>query len=164
MKRGVTLSELLVVMAVMLILAVGTFPAVKAIRASLGAADDLPVILQHARTAAMQSQRYAGVALVQQADGKVWAFVIVEDQAHAYTPQESAAAAIALVTGTVEGLHYKPRPVSGYAPAVALYNKQGHACPGRNLLVDNLSHKSVDAMDRNGTMRYLHRYQGGFVR
>lgn len=96
MKRGMTLTEVLVTIAVMILLFALTMPAVRAIKASLGAADELPIILGFARTAAMREQGYAGCAVVTQANGEVWAFLLIPDDSHVYTPAEDAVHAIAL--------------------------------------------------------------------
>jgi Tfp pilus assembly protein FimT len=160
-----TLTEVLVTIAVMILLFAFTMPAVRAIKASLGAADELPIILGFARTAAMREQGYAGCAVVTQANGEVWAFLLIPDDSHVYTPAEDAIHAIALKTGEVGGVRFKPRRIADdYSPAYVLYNKQGECCPHRNLVVDGAPQKSVEKIAKGGVDRYLHRYEGGFIR
>lgn len=163
MKRGFALSELLIVIAVMVILMAAAFPAVRAIQSAIDSADTLPVLLEQARVAAMRSNHYAACIITRQPDGTNWGILVVEDTAYPYTPADGDM--VAMVTGNVMGMHSKPRKVpADYTAAVVLYNKHGHCCPHRNLRVDGIPQKSVAALDRGGTMRYLHRYLGGFVR
>jgi prepilin-type N-terminal cleavage/methylation domain-containing protein len=155
--KGFSLSELLIVLAIMLILAALAVPAGKALHTAFGAVDTMPVALRRAHVEAQRTQAYSAVAVVKQ-DGKAWAFILVPDASYVYTEADGDL----VVLRTPPDTHRYDVP-DDYETAVALYDKNGHCCPGRNLRVDGAPRQSVASLQRGDSTRYLHRYLGGFV-
>ena len=109
-KSGFTLSELLVVMAVMMVLAVMTVPATKALmksfETSAGVRTLISAALCNARAIAAKEQRYAGVRFQQDLKGNQYMIFIIHD------PLDPASTA----NGIGTGLAYGFRAIEGKKP------------------------------------------------
>ena len=109
-KSGFTLSELLVVMAVMMVLAVMTVPATRALmksfETSAGVRTLISAALCNARAIAAKEQRYAGVRFQRDLKGNQYMIFIVHD------PADPASTADGIGTGLANGF----RAVDGKKP------------------------------------------------
>ncbi|RKY09542.1 MAG: hypothetical protein DRP66_01965 [Planctomycetota bacterium] len=115
-KTGFTLSELLVVMAVMMILAAATIPVarqlMKSFETSAGVRRLISAALCNGRAIAAKEQRYAGVRFQQDIKGNQYMIFIIHDPAPAPTTDQLAIDPFATGTGLACGF----RAIEGKKP------------------------------------------------
>ena len=106
-KSGFTLSELLVVMAVMMILAAATIPVarqlMKSFETSTGVRRLISAALCNARAIAAKEQRYAGLRFQRDLKGNQYMILIIHDPAPAPTVAELVIDPFATGTGLANG-------------------------------------------------------------
>lgn len=153
MKKAFTLTELIIVMAVIVILLGASMPIVKYCKN--WRQDTMPLALRQTR--ALTRQKNYGVMLVRdEPDGTV-AYCMVAT----YVPR-GPLDPLAPLEPTIN-LGTKRIDVPAYDLAVVVFDRGGRLCVGLEVEVDGQRYTSTNQLTLNGETKWLHRYMGGFA-
>ena len=155
MKKAFTLSELLVVMAIMVILLGVAVPLVK--YCQRWRTDTMPLALRQTR--ALTRQKTYGVMMIRNEPDKqeTWAYCMVAT----YVPRAPLDPRAPLEPTINRGT--KRIQVPGYDPAVVVYDRDRRLCVGIDVDVDGQRYTSTNQLVLDGEIKWLHRYMGGFA-
>ena len=154
--KSFTLSELLVVMAVMVILLGIAAPIVKYCKTYRH--DTMPLALRQTR--ALTRERNFGVMLIrdEQDERGTVAYCMVATYIPSKPLDPRAPLEPMINIGT------KEIKVPDYDPAVVVYDRRGHLCVGVDVDVDGQRYTSTNQLVLDGEIKWLHRYMGGFAK
>ena len=154
--KSFTLSELLVVMAVMLILLGFATPLIQHCKNYQHDTMSLALRQTRALTTFTRQKNY-GVLMIRNEQEGTLAYCMVAT----YTRRQPLDPRAPLEPRI--NLGPKEIKVPAYDPAVVVYDRRGRLCVGIDVDIDGQRYTSTNQLVLDGEVKWLHRYMGGFA-